>query len=326
MTTDSLFFEVKQFLEDKEIEGGPLLVGYSGGPDSTALLHLLIQCKKLMNLDLHLLHVDHGWRQESREEALQLKREAELLGLPFHLQTLTKSDFEEGNWEQQAREHRLSFFCQIYEALGAKGLFLGHHADDWAEVVLKRVFEGASLPFLGGLARSTQMRGMQVFRPLLPFPKDLILRWLAKNGLPYFTDPTNQSRQFLRGRMRQDLLPFLNQSFGKEIGANLCHLGEEAQELKAYFSSLNRPLLDRVDGGGCLDLKEFLPLPPVQLRYLLKEWAQKEGVFLSRQMVRGAVEALLKLKMAHFDSSGGRVEVNNGRVSLIKNAFVEKNL
>ena len=319
MVKDLLLLGIKKFVESHILPSRALLLGCSGGPDSKALLYLLIQCKRFVPFDLHVAHIDHGWREESRSQALQLRAEVEGLGLPFHLKTLQSADFQPGNWENQGRDFRLEFFSDIYQEIDAQGVVLGHHADDWAEVVLKRLFEGASLPFLGGLSQRSQLKGMSLYRPLLSVSKKEILEWLSKEGLSYFVDPTNENSAFLRNRMRLEMVPILTQSFGKQITSNLCRLGEEAQELKAYFYEMNQPLLKQIDLNHSLNLSSYLPLPRLQLKYLLKEWSQLEGISLSYELLNGAVDAVLhSLSSARFCSGRGGFEINKMIVSFIK--------
>ncbi|MCH9703393.1 MAG: tRNA lysidine(34) synthetase TilS, partial [Chlamydiae bacterium] len=122
---------------------GPLLLALSGGPDSMALLHLMRE----LNHPFEVAHIDHGWREKSAEEAEKLQT---LVNEPFHLKRLEK--FSQ-NAEDQARRARLNFFRELCEKRGLEGVLLGHHADDQAETVLKRLFEGARLTKLSGLER-----------------------------------------------------------------------------------------------------------------------------------------------------------------------------
>lgn len=313
---DPLLLTVRKFLEPRVIQGRPVLLGYSGGPDSKALLHLLLDCRRFFPFELHLAHVDHGWREESAREALELQKEAEGLRLPFYLKTLTPKDFTQGNLEEQGRNLRLQFFSQLYGEKGCQALALGHHADDQAEVVLKRVFEGASLFSLGGLEKERCVQDMNLWRPLLNVPKKIVLEWLEKRHLTFFRDPTNNSLLNLRGKMREEILPLLSQAFGKEIAANLCRLGEESQQLKDYFSELNRPILATVrkEGVGyCLDLNPFFPITAVQLKFLLKEWLGKEQISPSRQIFEDITAALLERSLGKkFSTSEGKFQVERG--------------
>src|SRR5580700_9872206 len=195
---DPILLEVRKFLSLRLVSKKPLLIGYSGGPDSKALLYLLLECRRFFSFELHVAHLDHGWREESRKEAQEIQDEIELLGLTFHLKSLSMKDFYTGNSEQQGREYRFDFFSQIYSELGAQALLLGHQADDQAETILKRVFEGASFFSLTGLSMETTFCNMRIWRPLLKLEKKTILQWLAKKGLNHFTDATNFQKRFLR--------------------------------------------------------------------------------------------------------------------------------
>lgn len=319
---DQLVLAVRKFLEDRWEPGKPILLGYSGGPDSKTLLHTVLQCRRWLDFELHLAHVDHGWRVESERERIEIQEEAQRLGLPLHWKKLGSEDFSQGNLEDQGREHRLRFFSELYTKLNCQGLLLGHHADDRAEVVLKRVFEGASLFNLAGVVGDSELMGMRLWRPLLFAPKDELIAWLAKNELSYFSDPTNSSPQFLRGRMREQMLPFLRNCFGKEISANLCHLGEEAKEVREYFLEINRPLLARIERrpeGALLDLNSCLPIAALQLKHLLIEWMRLEGVTFSRSICEGIAESLrMRSGPKKFLSKKGAFAVHNGTILFSK--------
>jgi tRNA(Ile)-lysidine synthase len=319
---DLLLLKVRKFLNTRLIPNQPLLIGYSGGPDSKALLYLLLECQKLSLFKLHVAHVDHGWRVESRVEAQEVREEVERLELSFHLKSLSIKDFSPGNSEEQGRRHRLDFFSRVYAEIGAQALLLGHQADDQAETVLKRVFEGASFFSLGGLAADTIVRDMKIWRPLLFVEKKEILQWLSKRNLSYFLDSTNRDTRFLRGKMREEMFPYLTASFGKQIAANLCQLGEESKEVKGYFHKLNLPILAGIEkqlNRDCLNLNPYLPIPLIQLKYLLKEWLEQEEVTLSRQIIEGVATGLNEhLSQKKFCSKGGEFHVDKGYLYFYK--------
>ncbi len=147
------------FLQNRWDGTSPLLLGYSGGPDSKALLYALLEAGVR---SLHLAHVDHGWRAESGEEAALIQQEARKLGLICHVHRLTEK--KEGNLEEQARLARLRFFRKLFEEIPFQALLLAHHAGDLAETVLKRLFEGAHLCSLGGMSEEGQLEGMLAAR------------------------------------------------------------------------------------------------------------------------------------------------------------------
>ncbi len=201
----------------------PLLLGFSGGPDSMALLHLLLQVK----LPLHLAHIDHGMREESREEAERIASYAKKLGLPFHLRTLR--EITGSNLEERFREERRQFFHELCGEFSFQAVLLAHHADDQAEVVLKRILEGSRLYNIGGMAPTDEQEGVNFWRPLLGMRKEILLNFLEKKKIAFFEDQTNKNLHYLRARMREEIFPFLEEKFGKQVRNSLCRLGEEAR-------------------------------------------------------------------------------------------------
>ena len=214
---------VQVFLDRHWDRYRPLLVAYSGGPDSKALLYAALQTK----VPLHVAHVDHGWREESAQEAASLQREVEGLGLAFHSIRLSSKMTED-----EARKSRLAYFCQLIEQFGFQAVLLGHQANDLAETVLKRVFEGAHLTSLKAIQPCALVFGIPLWRPLLTVCRSEIEKWLESRSLRALKDPANADPKYQRARMRTTLLPFLNEQFGKEIFSNLCQLSARSQELE----------------------------------------------------------------------------------------------
>ena len=85
---DPLLKTLKDFLKSKNVSSQPILIGYSGGCDSKALLYLSLECSLLFKFPLYVAHIDHGWREESKQQAKALQKEVEELGLPFYLKVL----------------------------------------------------------------------------------------------------------------------------------------------------------------------------------------------------------------------------------------------
>jgi tRNA(Ile)-lysidine synthase len=185
---------------------------------------------------IHLAHIDHGWRQESSIQSESLAMLAKTLKLPFHLKTLSKEDFMSGNMEDVARKHRLDFFKTIYASIGAEALLLGHQQEDLAETTLKRVFEGAGILSCAAVKKQGIYEGMTILRPLLTYKKEELLSWLARNGIDDFiTDPTNLHPRFLRARMRTNIFPSLETSFGKNIVSSIANFSEDLDAVSSFL-------------------------------------------------------------------------------------------
>jgi tRNA(Ile)-lysidine synthase len=308
---------VKDFIEKRWDGVSPLLLGYSGGPDSKALLYALLEVK---GLPLHVAHVDHAWRESSREEAALLKEEAADLCLPFH--TTRFPPPEGGNLEEKGRQGRLCFFQSLFQAIPFQALLLGHQADDAAETALQRVLGGAHLPFLGGIAEKTLLEGMEIWRPLLQIEKKTLLQFLKAKGLVPFLDGSNLDRRFLRGRLRTELLPTLASQFGKGIHRNLRLLGERAFELQEYLerrTALGWEGRKTGDWGVLLELSSW---ERIEGRFLLQKMASYEGFTITRAVLEKLLEALLlKRSSLRFEVQGRVFWAHEGICVLLSNSF-----
>lgn len=270
----------------------PILLGLSGGPDSLCLFHLLLATQKETDLNIHVAHVDHRWRQQSQQEAQQLSLLAAEHAVPFHLRILDPSSLV-GNLEAACREERLRFFSELCVQHNCQAVLLGHHANDQAETVLKRLFESGSVLGLAALQEESLVGNLKIWRPLLPFSKEILEQWLKERSLIPFEDSTNLEHRFLRGRFRSQIIPELNRTFGKNIQDPLCRLGEEASELRNYFDKMTSAYMNTIIAsplGLYLDLQNERPLELVELRHLIKRFCLEGGLVLSYPQLQKAVE------------------------------------
>lgn len=318
--TKDLIAVVDAFLSQHLQGKNPLLIGFSGGPDSLALLHVLLQIKSKYPVPLHLAHVDHGWREESRAEALYLQKRAQEWGLPFHLKRIDPQSCE-GNLELACRIERLKFFAKLYREYECQALLLAHHADDQVETVLKRILEGVSLPFLSGIAEEKQMFGMTLWRPFLSVHKADIEDYLSNHALIPLQDRTNTDPRFLRGRMRTEILPALTQLFGKEITHSLLRISKEAQELRDELELKLQPYLDKwvvSHVGSFLDLSALYPASVVEFRYLLRKLAETQNTTLVHSVIDTLIPLIIQKKPnRRVLLKGITLEVDRGRLFLL---------
>ncbi len=278
---------VSAFLQRHADMGKPVLLALSGGPDSTALFHILRQCRERQCFPLHVAHVDHGWREESSREAQLLQSQVESLGLPWHGLKLNPHEIK-GNLEEACRQARLQFFQSLCRTYHCQAVALGHHADDQAETVLKRIFEGASLTHLCGIQAVKVMPELTLWRPLLGATKQEIGQWLKAHHLDSFEDKTNTDSRFTRGRMRTALLPMLSGQFGKQIAAPLSRLGADAQELRHYLDvRIETYLSDKLQGrmGLLVDLRQQPVAHPLEYKHLVRKLCEEAALLLSRESV-----------------------------------------
>jgi tRNA(Ile)-lysidine synthase len=221
-----------------------IVIGVSGGPDSMALLHLLLDLNKKLawKLRLHVAHVNHTLRgEEAEEDAAFVQAAADSLGLPCSMSKVdvaAKADREPGSIEEIGRRERYAFFEKVCLQVDAGVVAVGHHADDNAETILHRVLRGTGLRGLSGIPRSRRISPasqVRVVRPLLRHTSRELLAYLDDSGIAYHEDRTNQSSEPMRNRIRNVLLPRIEADFNPQVRDALNRLGEQAFWLEEYL-------------------------------------------------------------------------------------------
>ncbi|MDX1999815.1 MAG: tRNA lysidine(34) synthetase TilS [Thermoanaerobaculia bacterium] len=210
----SLDSELERFFADVAPlgVGDRLLVAFSGGPDSTALLAALIPVVTRRGAELRAAHLDHACDAGSAARAAAAREIARTLGVPVHVERRVPAAAGAGP-EATLRRLRYDFLEEVADAWGARYLATGHTRDDQAETVLLRLLAGSGLD---GLAAIAPRRG-RIVRPLLDVPRAAVHAALPA-GLVPVVDPGNQSLAVARIRVRRLLLPYLQR--GQDSGQN----------------------------------------------------------------------------------------------------------
>lgn len=304
---------LSQFLKEHRRTEKPLLIGFSGGEDSLALVHGL----STLNIPLHLAHFDHKWRRESTLQASILHEEAKKLHLPFHSGC---SSHGKGS-ELQARNERYAFFTQLYNTGKFEALLLAHHLNDQAETVLKRVLEGANLVSLKAMSRASINENIVIWRPFLSLSKKEIQSYLKFHHLNPLDDHTNRDKHFLRARMRLDLFPKLNASFGKAIEPPLIRLGHYAEELDRYLKKKTIGYASSILSGpfGTLwDFSPYFPLEFLEVRYLLKKFFDREKISVNFYLLEKMLNFLQeKVSNRRFLIGNQRLFIDRGKLFVL---------
>lgn len=227
--------------------GDRVLVGVSGGADSTALLHILHQLAKEYGWELHVAHVEHGLRgEESLADAVFVQELAQKLGLPFQMAhpPVKRYSKEKGiSIEMAARELRYEALEQMAHSAGCNKIALAHHADDQAETILQRVLRGTSISGLSGIPRKRNIGDIQIVRPFMEVYRDEIEEFCAANRFMYRNDSTNASPVFTRNRIRLQLLPLLQKEYNENVKRALIHLGKIAADENDWMEQQAKHLL-----------------------------------------------------------------------------------
>jgi tRNA(Ile)-lysidine synthase len=303
--------------QERLLAGGErVLVAVSGGPDSVALLHLLHRLQPDLGLRLGVAHFDHGLRgAQSREESGFVAALAQSLDLPFHPgqgDTREMARGERLSLQMAARRLRLRFLHDTCRHHSYQKLALGHTADDQVELFVLRLLRGAGPEGMRGMLPATPGG---LVRPLLAVGKEVILDWLRRENLPYRQDPSNLKRDYLRNRVRLDLLPQLqhyNPRFQEAVWRAQALLQEQEGLLAPMVS---QALADVTDAQGPdlhrLCLSRFAGLPPALRKLVLRAILQR---FLGEYPLSLAQLAQV-LALALGERSGGQVSLGTCRVA-----------
>ncbi|HEU4963410.1 MAG TPA: tRNA lysidine(34) synthetase TilS [Bacilli bacterium] len=231
-----------------------VLVAVSGGVDSMVLLQVMLELREVFDLQLGVVHVEHGLRgDESREDALFVERTAQRLKLPFY-----KYEADVGALAEEAglpiqvaaRQVRYEFFARVAQEVGAQKVATAHHADDQAETVLMRVLRGTSMRGLAGIPIRREVSDeevtYQVVRPLLEVRRAEIEEAAVRLGVSYREDASNASDKYLRNKIRIRLLPELEQDYNPNVRQSLWQLAENARDDDTFLSKLAMDALGEV--------------------------------------------------------------------------------
>ena len=237
MTREALADRFRRHLDAAGLLDGPgrALLAVSGGPDSLALLDLVAGLAGERQLELLVVHADHGIHPESGRVAEQVRRVA---ADRYHVETeIARMALGSEAGETEAREARYAFFREVQQRRGARWLVTAHHADDQAETVVLRLLRGSGTAGLAGMAARSS-RGL--VRPLLPFTRAELAEHVQAVGLEVFHDPANADTRHTRSWVRHVIVPALQQRLGPEAAQSLLSVAQHASaDLAAWDAVLD---------------------------------------------------------------------------------------
>ena len=226
----------------------PLVVACSGGPDSTALLHVLFNSSEIILENVLVAHLNHDFRgQEAEDDAEFVKNMAANWNLSYRIgraDPLTYQN-EQGisSFEQAARELRYTFLRDVARDVGAPAVLLGHTLDDLAETVLGHIIRGTGLQGLVGMEVCNNWPfpydedEIMIIRPMLDIAKSETESYCSQLDVTFRRDSGNYSHRFTRNRIRHSLLPELAIGYNPGIKDALVRLSRIASENLEFIGS-----------------------------------------------------------------------------------------
>jgi tRNA(Ile)-lysidine synthase len=245
--------------------GDGVVAAVSGGPDSTALIHILNTLKADMDFWLVPAHLDHQLRHESSVDAEFVKEMSRELGLEAQIRSVDVKEMarQRGvSLEEAGRSVRYAFFDDVRASSGARVIATAHHADDVLETFFLRIFRGTSLQGLTGIAPT---RGC-IVRPLIETSRASIIRFLKEEGIPYRTDSTNLEIRSDRNFVRNRVIPTIQQhfpNFGNPLKRTIGLLGEEEQFVRESAQKLYSQTISCSEAGLQMSVPGLRSAPTV---------------------------------------------------------------
>ena len=238
-------------------------VAYSGGVDSTVLLHLLTQKKELKD-KIDAIHVNHSINPDSDKWEDFCKRNADQLGVRFHSYKLEDQKIIS---EDSLRKLRYEKFQQW----GSNNdlMLTAHHKDDQVETIIFRFMRGTGLNGLTGIPSWRKEGSIQFHRPLLDVSKTELLEYADSNKLKWIEDESNQDISISRNFIRNKLLPTIKERWS-DVDKSILHLSSEANKSNVILKSIAKEDIKKILlKENYYDLNEYLSLPRERAENLL---------------------------------------------------------
>jgi len=183
--------EVINFLNNElTLDNQVVVAAISGGPDSMALLQLLIEVRKNKNFKIICAHVNHKLRIESEDEKVLVENFCIKNNIIFEYMEINK--YGVGNFHDQARQIRYKFFDDTVNKYQAKYLFTAHHGDDLVETILMRISRGSTLHGYSGFNKINKFKDYYIVKPLVFVTKQQLLEYVEDNNIEFATDKSNE--------------------------------------------------------------------------------------------------------------------------------------
>ena len=248
-----------------------VVLGFSGGLDSTVLLHLLSDYRARHKMLLQACHIDHGLQDDSRRWVAHCARIAARLGVDFCTMRLSGTPPPGASIEDWARQHR---YASLLAQLDSRSVLItAHHQDDQAETVLLQALRGAGPHGLAAIRGTGHYADKRLLRPLLDEARKDLLAYGRVHALEWLDDPSNCELRFARNRLRHVVMPVLEREF-PGAGAALARVavlqGEVVEVLEALVDGFLRD-------GEPLDLKQLRACAAPLRPFVIKRWLARAG-------------------------------------------------
>jgi len=302
--------------------GDKVVVAFSGGIDSTALIYILNLLSRKLKIKLFAAHLDHQIRgKDADADASFVKKTSDKLGIPCFIEEFDVPGFarqEKLNLEDAARRIRYEFLERIAAKTGANKIALAHTADDNIETFLMRLIRGTGMKGLKGIPPVRD----KIIRPMIELYRKEIEQYLSSKKITARIDKTNYETKYLRNRVRRDLIPAL-ESYNPNIRGSLIRAISAANAIQDFIESKAKEAFKNIvslktNDQIKLDIKELIKTDPMLRGDVLRlaiEHVKKDLTDISFVHIDDIIDQLGK-KKAEIDLPGIYAIVNKGMLSI----------
>tara|TARA_B100000029_G_scaffold172020_1_gene168400 strand:+ start:8891 stop:9931 length:1041 start_codon:yes stop_codon:yes gene_type:complete len=245
-TTHSTLKLIIPFISENVPENSNIIIGCSGGADSSALTILLATYSTKININIKLVYVNHNLRdiKQINNEKLYVKNLAKKYGLKFGSTEITKEEFKNNHnasVENTARILRFNKLADEAKQFSTKNIFLGHTATDKAETILFNIIRGTGLKGLEGInhftTKNINKNSYFILRPLLDIERITTEQICIENGLAPMNDVSNNDLKYTRNKIRKEIFPLLTK-INPKIVQSILDLGSLAKDTNESYELL----------------------------------------------------------------------------------------
>ena len=291
--------------------GDIIVIGCSAGPDSMALVDMLLKIREKNGLSLIIAHVNHNVREESYEEAEYVKKYCESNNVVF--ETMIIEEYGDDNFENEARTIRYNFFDSLIQKYNANYLMTAHHADDLIETILMRMVRGSNLNGYAGFKKIVHMDNYLIVRPLIDYTKEELEKYNLDNSVKYYIDSSNSCDKYTRNRYRKYILPFLKDE-DCNVHSKFLKFSDTLESASNFINKERNKALKRVLSDDFIVISKFKNedeyIQREILYYLLSEFYQDDLILVSDKHIDLIMNLIYSKKANSFINLPNQVVAN----------------
>ncbi len=310
-------------------DGDKVVVGFSGGPDSTTLLHILnkIKIEKILDFEIVAAHINHGLRENAVLDEEFVKKYCDDQSIPLYIKHADVKQLAQDNkrgLEDMGRIVRYKFFDEVSKETNSNLIAIAHNKKDSVETMLMNLFRGCGLTGLRGI----EIKDGKYIRPLINENREDIEKYLECEGITPRIDESNSDNTYTRNRIRNIVIPSIEKDFNPNFIESMIRLSEIVKENDDYINMVANEafkiiLISKNDDEIVLNRRKFNELDII---------IQKKIIMKSIQSVAGTTKGVEKVNLEDIiklcnNNIGNKFLTPNKNVKIElkdKNIFIQK--